>query len=496
MTACGPTSNVSQGRTSCGTACASARATSAIPECPATTGSAPHAAASAATIPNDSGNVLGIASASAAGSTSASSSWSSRPAQWIRAVMPLAAARYAAASGPSASRNAASSGSSRPSSPRSARAVARSPRESAAASPSSCSRNEPKPTTSSRASGTRPSTSGQAASSSSTPFEAISLPTNVTIRSRPGSSAPSATAASAVERANDDAIISSPAAEGVSPGAEGVSPGADGRARALHEARAQAFEAGRRGLPLARLEAVHVDARGAEAGPLLQARVLERGPQALRGVARADEHARGAGQPLARGRQEARVRLDRVLQRAAVDLHGVRHAGAGQRARQDQRPHHEVVGQRDVRPRAGRDFAHRGHVAIHVARDLFVAQRRVRPRLDAFVAVRHVDREQRADVGPVHGRAGRIATDRQVQRAAVPVAGGVDPRQLERRAVLAEQVHFVAEAYERLTQRGVVHVRAGPLQQVAMEDQHAHGGERIRHPAVPTDPVARLHADE
>ena len=64
-----------------------------MPEWPATTGSAPQAAASAATIPNASGNVLGIAIASAAGSTSVSSECSSRPAQWTLPSRPAAAAR-------------------------------------------------------------------------------------------------------------------------------------------------------------------------------------------------------------------------------------------------------------------------------------------------------------------------------------------------------------------------------------------------------------------
>ena len=174
----GPTSNVSHGRTSGGAAAASARATSAMPEWPATTGSAPHAAASAATIPNASGKVLGIAIASATGSTSVSSSCSSRPAQCTRAAMPSAAARYAAASGPSASRNAASSGSSRPSSPAQRRGPrrgrrARARRRAPPAPPGTRRSRRRAAARPARA----PSTSGQAASSSSTPLEAISLPT-------------------------------------------------------------------------------------------------------------------------------------------------------------------------------------------------------------------------------------------------------------------------------------------------------------------------------
>jgi len=63
-----------------------------MPEWPATTGNAPQAAASAATMPNASGNVLGIATASVTGRTSVSSPWSRRPAKWISSVIPAAAA--------------------------------------------------------------------------------------------------------------------------------------------------------------------------------------------------------------------------------------------------------------------------------------------------------------------------------------------------------------------------------------------------------------------
>ena len=174
-TASGPTSNESHGRTSSGTAVASVRATSPSPEWLATTGRAPQAAASAATIPNASGNVLVTAIASAAGSRSASSSWSSRPANAtrssrrrivgvleergeLRELAPVLPARLAAA-------------------------PPRRPAASCAASRSSPGRNAPNPTTISRARGSRASTSGQAASSSSTPLDAISLPTNTTSRS-------------------------------------------------------------------------------------------------------------------------------------------------------------------------------------------------------------------------------------------------------------------------------------------------------------------------
>ena len=63
-------------------------ATSPRPLWFATTGSAPQAAPSAATIPNASGNVLGTTIASVAGSRSASSAWSSRPAHTVRCAPP------------------------------------------------------------------------------------------------------------------------------------------------------------------------------------------------------------------------------------------------------------------------------------------------------------------------------------------------------------------------------------------------------------------------
>ena len=71
-------------RACAGTASRSVRATSPMPEWFATTGSVPQAAASAATMPNASGNVLVIAIASAAGNRSATSSWASRPANATR----------------------------------------------------------------------------------------------------------------------------------------------------------------------------------------------------------------------------------------------------------------------------------------------------------------------------------------------------------------------------------------------------------------------------
>ena len=113
-----------------------------------------------------------------------------------------------------------------------------------------------------------------------------------------------------------------------------------------------------RGFRVARGEPGHVDARRAEARPSGQGRVVHLRPEALGRVAGAYEHPARAREALDRERLEARVRLDRVLQRAAVDLHRVRD-GVTERAGEDRRAHHEVVGERDVHARPRDDLAHR-----------------------------------------------------------------------------------------------------------------------------------------
>ena len=86
--------------------------------------------------------------------------------------------------------------------------------------------------------------------------------------------------------------------------------------------------------PAAVANVVDVDPRRPETRSAGQAvRVVDRGPQALGGVPRADQHAARGGEALARVGQEARVGLDRVLQRAAVDLGGVGTRSSSARAR-------------------------------------------------------------------------------------------------------------------------------------------------------------------
>ena len=110
---------------------ASARLTSAAPECAAETGSTPAAAASAATIPNASGKVLGKTRASPAGTSSATSSCSSRPANATLAASGERETRRAVrepVEEGSEQRRGASSPPSTPALPPRARARLRSPR--------------------------------------------------------------------------------------------------------------------------------------------------------------------------------------------------------------------------------------------------------------------------------------------------------------------------------------------------------------------------------
>ena len=165
--------------------------------------------------------------------------------------------------------------------------------------------------------------------------------------------------------------------------------------------------------------------------------------------------------------------LDRVLQRAAVDLDRVRDP-LGQRPGQDRRSHHQVVGQRHVGAGAVGHLAHGRHVGLQVSRELLVVQLGERPGVDPRIAVGDVHRQQAADVRPVDGAAGRPAALLHPQGATIPVPGGVDEVQLQRIAVLAEQVHLVAQADQRGRDLAVVDVRAGAPEEVAVEDQDPH----------------------
>ena len=115
-----------------------------------------------------------------------------------------------------------------------------------------------------------------------------------------------------------------------------------------------------------RQEPLDIHARRAEAGAPLQRRVPERPPQADGCVMRAHEDRAGARETLTGRLQEAlRMGLDRVLECAAVNLDGVWHLAA-QRPREDDRPHHQVVGQRYVGTDACCHIAHGGDIGVDV----------------------------------------------------------------------------------------------------------------------------------
>ena len=159
-----------------------------------------------------------------------------------------------------------------------------------------------------------------------------------------------------------------------------------------------------------------------------------------------------------------------------------------------ERAHHEVVGERDVRRDALGHLAHGGDVGVDVAVELGLGEIGERPRVDALVAIGHVQRQQPADVGPVDGRRGPARGGRVTHSAPESQSpDGVDPVQRQRIAVLAEQVDLVAAAHERRRQLRVVDVGAGPGEQVAVEDEDAHGGGLYG--ASRPDPLLRSRRD-
>ncbi len=239
---------------------------------------------------------------------------------------------------------------------------------------------------------------------------------------------------------------------------------------------------GHRPAVLAGAEAGNVHARRAEPGALGQVGVGDRPPQALARVARAHEHGPGGRQPLAREAEEAlRFGLDGVLQRAAVDLDRVGR-GLPERPGEDHGPHHEVVGQRQLRGHEGGHLGHRFDVRLQVAAEVRVAQLGEGAGLQPLVAVGNVHRQQAADVGPVDRAAAARAGPRPArglpqapgpEHPRVPVCSRVHEPQPLRVALLAEQVDLVSETRERLREARVVDVGPGPAQQVAVEDEDA-----------------------
>jgi hypothetical protein len=134
-----------------------------------------------------------------------------------------------------------------------------------------------------------------------------------------------------------------------------------------------------------------------------------------------------------------------------------------------------VVGERQVGRNPFGDLPRGGDVAGQVGVELGLGEVLEGLGLEALVAVGDVDRQEAAEVGPVDDPPDRLAADVDAQRAAVPVAGRIDPLELERRAVLAEHVHLVPRPHQRRRELRVVDVRAGPLEEIAVEDEDGQG---------------------
>jgi hypothetical protein len=168
-------------------------------------------------------------------------------------------------------------------------------------------------------------------------------------------------------------------------------------------------------------------------------------------MAGAGENALSRLHALPRVGEEARMRLDRVLQRRAVDLgREGRHVGP----RQDRRSHDQMVREGKVDATGGLGhLTHRGDVRRDVALELTLGQFREGLDLEPLIGVLDVDRQQPADVRVVD-------------------LHSLDPDL----SVLAEQVHLVAEPSQRPGEVEVVDVAAGAAQHVSVENENAHRG--------------------
>ena len=193
---------------------------------------------------------------------------------------------------------------------------------------------------------------------------------------------------------------------------------------------------------------MHVDAGRTEPGALRQLRVLERGPEAMRGVPRADEHrSRTASPSRAKGRKRSGWGLTVYSSALPVNLDGVRHVGEG--AREDRGAHDQMVGEREVRPHTRGHLAHGGDVRVEVAPELRFVALCERAGFDALVDVGHVHGQQATDIGPIN-RAARVRAEfADTQLALLPVSDCVDKGLALGMAVLTEQVHLVPELDER-----------------------------------------------
>ena len=306
-------------------------------------------------MPKASGKVLGKTSASEASTATATSSCSRRPQSRIASA--AAARELGVIAGRSSRGRRPASAAARPLRPpprararRSRAAGPRSPRAKPPTTACSASSAAPKPTTSRRASGWARWTSGQAASSRSTPLETISLPTKITrsaVAPRRTSRPPPR------QRGGRDPRSSSPWSAG---------SGSVRRNRWASASSAVAALDGR-----GRREQRGVDARRAEPDLGVDLGLVDGAAQALGDVAGADQDPGGALGRLARVRAEAlEVGEDRVREVGAVDLERVARARRARRITGAMT--RWLASAASTPPELGDQVAHRGDVALEVAR--------------------------------------------------------------------------------------------------------------------------------
>ena len=186
-------------------------------------------------------------------------------------------------------------------------------------------------------------------------------------------------------------------------------------------------------------EGVHVHAGRAQPRAVGQAGLARDLPQALRGVARAHQHARRPGEALERVGEEAlAVGPHGVLERAAVDLHGVRHPPLQARA-STAGPITRWLASATSGPTRARDhLAHRRDVGLEVALQLS----------SSSSGNGHRPRSPRSGRPRRRAAAARCPEVVHVRRAA-PARSELGSAC----AVLAEQVDLVPEPRERPRQR-------------------------------------------
>lgn len=201
-------------------------------------------------------------------------------------------------------------------------------------------------------------------------------------------------------------------------------------------------------------------ARGEQPGTGGQVGLAHDLPEFFRHLARPDQHRIRGGQPLAGVAAESPdVRPDGVFQCRTVHPDRVRHP-AGQRAGQDRRPHHQVVGQRIVRPGQADHVPDRRRVGRHVIGDLGLRQLREQPGLVAREIPGHVYRQQAANIRHIGRAVGWPANPFDAQPPIVPAADRVHEIEFGRIPFLAEQLDIVPLADQALGQLGDVCIAA------------------------------------